>query len=135
VLTDMTMLARENRTVMLDDGAVVEWSKVTPEQALDLLSDPRTTAVASRMLGMTAWDYNDDTQTNTLTSTFGSGIAGFVADPTTSLFGAGTSSKLRRLMLLEGQISEPGGAPTIPLLLATQMNVREAAVDHVIDSQ
>ena len=135
VLTDMTMLARENRTVVLDDGTVVEWSKVTPEQALDLLSDPRTTAVASRMLGMTAWDYNDDTQTNTLTSTFGSGIAGFVADPTTSLFGAGTSSKLRRLMLLEGQISEPGGAPTIPLILATQMNVREAAVDHVIDSQ
>lgn len=133
VLTDMTQLARTNRTIVLDDGTVVNWSAVSPEQALDLLSDPSTAGLAARMLGMTAWDYNEETGANSLVSILGEGIAGFIGDPATSLFGNSTSSRLRRLQILESQATTLGGPPIIPVILAQQMNVREAAVGHVID--
>lgn len=135
VLTDTTQLARGERTYVLNDGTVVDWQGMTPERALDLLSDPDTAGVATRMLGLTAWDYNEDLDQNILVSIVGRGVAGFTTDPETSLFGMDQQAKFRRLMTIESMATTRGGPPIIPLLLATQMNVREAAVDHVISDK
>lgn len=135
VLTDATQLAREDRTFVLNDGTVVDWAALTPERLIDLLDDPETVGIAARVAGMTAWDYNAELGANTLVSTVGRGVAGFVADPADALFSRGTESKLRRLMLVEAMAAQQGGpaaAPIIPVLLAQQMNIREAASDHVI---
>src|SRR5690606_38578671 len=94
LLTDTTQLARGERTIMLNDGTVVDWDGMTPERALDMLMDPDTAGVATRMLGMTAWDYNEDLGQNILVSIVGRGVAGFTADPAESLFGMDQSSKL-----------------------------------------
>jgi hypothetical protein len=135
ILSDMTMLARGSRTIVMNDGTVVDWNGVNAEQAVDLLADPTTAGLASRMLGMTAWDYNSDLGQNVLVSIVGQGVAGFTANPADSLFGSDTASQFRRLMVLESMSTTPGGAPIIPVLLAQLMNVREAAVDHVLSDR
>lgn len=135
ILTDMTVLARTDREIVLEDGTVVNWQALTASDALRLLRNPKTVGLAARVLGLTAWDYNDDTGANSLSSVFGAGVAAMAADPAVSIFGNSTQAKLRRLMILEGKATRPGGTPIIPVLLAQQMNVREAASDHVIGAE
>lgn len=137
LLTDPTQLARGPRTIVLNDGTVVDWEGITPEQALDLLMDEETAGMASRMLGMTAWDYNEDLNQNILVSIVGTGVADFTARPEVALFGRDQQSKFRRLMTLEAmaKANNPGGPPIIPMLLATQMNIREAALEAPISDR
>lgn len=132
-ISDPGVLVRGQRQFVLPDGTVVDWAGITASEALDLLSNERTAGIAARALGMTAWDYNADTGQIMQTAVVGEGIAGLTADPAVSLFGPGTSSKLRRLMVLEAKITTPGGKPVIPVLLAQQMNIREAAMGRVLD--
>lgn len=132
VLADATLLQKE-RTIVTQDGTVVDWAGVSPDQALELLADESTMGIAARSLGLTAFDYNPESGTNTLSSVYGRGVAALATDPQQVLFANSTTSKLRRLMVLEGMASGAGGEPTIPVYLAQQMNVREAALDHVID--
>lgn len=131
ILTNAALI-QSDRQIVLPDGTVVDWQGITPEAALDLLDNEATAGLAARALGMTAWDYNADTKANVMAAVVGTGVAGMTADPAATLFSGGTSAKLRRLMILESKISEPGGAPTIPVYLAQQMNVREAALGHAI---
>jgi hypothetical protein len=134
ILSNPSQLAASDRQFVLNDGTVVDWSAVTPEQSLDLLSDPNTAGFAARMLGMTALDFNEELGTNLLVSIVGQGVAGFTADPEQSLFGRDTESKFRRLMVLEGMATPAGTTPIIPMILAEQMNIREAALDHPLAS-
>lgn len=132
IVADAANLQR-NRTIVLADGTVVHWDGLTPERALDLLGNERTAGIAARALGMTAWDFNPETRTNSIASVFGTGVAGMVADPAKVLFGGGTTAKLQRLQVLEAKAAERGGKPIIPTFLAQQMNVREAALGHVVE--
>lgn len=132
-ISDPGVLVRGQRQFVLNDGTVVDWAGVSAREALDLLSNERTAGIAARALGMTAWDYNADTGQVMRTAVVGEGVAGLTADPEVSLFGNGTSSKLRRLMVLEAKVTTPGGRPIIPVLLAQQMNIREAAMGRVLD--
>jgi hypothetical protein len=134
LLSNPSQLAASDRQFVLNDGTVVDWTAVTPEQSLDLLSDPNTAGFAARMLGMTALDFNEELGQNLLVSIVGQGVAGFTADPAASLFGTDTESKFRRLMVLEGMATPAGTTPIIPMILAEQMNIREAALDHPLAS-
>lgn len=132
VLTDMTQLARSDRRIITNDGTVIEWEQLSADDALDLLSNRATAGMATRILGLTAWDYNEDLGANTLTSMLGQSVSGFVTDPGENLFSSSDAARLRRLMLLDGMATNRGDMPIIPLLLAQQMNIRESAAGHEI---
>lgn len=132
VMMDMTSLARSGRTIVMDDGTVVEWAALDARGALDLLSNKRTAGLASRMMGLTAWDYNDESGTNSLVSVAGKGIVGFTSTIEDALWGSDTMSQFRRLMILEGMSTTPGGTPIMPVLLAQRVNIREVGSSHVI---
>lgn len=143
VLSDMTQLARSQRTFVMNDGTVIDWSGVTASQLLDMLGDPNLAGTAARMVGLTQWDFNSELGISTLTSALDEGVAGFAMDPAEALFDqvddtgrltGSQKSKFRRLSILEGKATAgPGAAPVLPVHLALQMNLRESAVTHVIN--
>ena len=135
VTMDMTSLVRGNRTILLDDGTVVNWESIDAEMAVELLANASTAGMASRMLGLTAWDYSADLDQNILVSAVGRGLVGFTANMEESLWGSDTSSKFRRMMILEAMSTAPGGVPMVPVRLAELMNVREIPSDHIISDQ
>lgn len=133
VLSDMTQLAHSDRTIVLNDGTVVKWERPSASEALDMLGRRDTAGFAARMLGLTAWDLNSETGVSTITSALGQGVAGFALDPAEALFGSDQASMFRRLMMVEGKATVPGGPPMLAVQLALQMNMRETAAQKVID--
>lgn len=132
VITDPQQLTRGNAQIMLSDGTLVNWEQVTPEAALELLTNPDTAGFATRMMGLTAWDYNEESDQNSLVTPTGRGVLGFATDPTEALFSRNTESQFLRLMVIEGMASGAGEKPILPVFASVLMNLREAASDHVI---
>ena len=133
ILTEATQLARTERTLVMNDGTVIDWAALTPERAFELLQNEETAGFAAKMLGLSAWDYDPKTDVTSVKSVLGKGVAGYILDPDAMLFDGSQPAVFRNVMVADGMASGIGGTPSIPIHMATMMQWVEAGLDHKID--